>query len=65
MAKKESTLTNMIIALFVITFGASAALGAVYELTKEPIAAAKLAKKNAAISEVIPEFDNIPSTEVL
>ena len=64
MAKKESTLTNMVIALVVITFGASAALGAVYELTKEPIAAARLAKKNAAISEVIPSFDNIPSIEV-
>ena len=64
MAKKESTLTNMLVALVVITFGASAALGGIYELTKEPIAAARLAKKNAAISEVIPGFDNEPSTEV-
>ena len=64
MAKKESTIGNMLFALFVITFVASSALGAVYSFTKEPIAAAMLAKKNAAISEVIPAFNNVPSEEV-
>lgn len=64
MAKKESTLSNMVIALVVITLGASAALGGVYELTKEPIAAAKLEKKINAISNVIPQFDNIPTQDV-
>lgn len=64
MSKKESTLTNMVIALVVITLGASAALGGVYELTKDPIAAARLAKKNNAISSVIPAFDNVPTTDV-
>lgn len=63
MAKKESTLSNMVIALLVITLAASAALGGVYELTKEPIAAAKLEKKNNAIGKVIPEFNNIPTDE--
>jgi electron transport complex protein RnfG len=63
MAKKESTIGNMLFALFVITFVASSALGAVYSFTKEPIAAAMLAKKNAAISEVIPGFNNVPSEE--
>ena len=63
MAKKESTLANMVIALFVITFVASAALGGIYEITKEPIAAAKLEKKIRAVSEVIPVFDNIPTDE--
>ena len=63
MAKKESTLSNMVIALVVITLGASAALGGVYELTKEPIAAAKLEKKNNAIGKVIPVFNNIPTDE--
>lgn len=63
MAKMESSLGNMFLSLFIITFLASSALGAVYSLTKEPIAAALLAKKNAAISEVIPEFNNTPSTE--
>ena len=63
MAKKESTLVNMVIALVVITFAASAALGGIYELTKEPIAAAKLEKKIRAIGNVIPAFDNIPTDE--
>lgn len=63
MAKKESTLINMIIALFVITFIASASLGLVYQVTKEPIATARLAKKMEAIQNVVPEFNNHPSTE--
>lgn len=64
MAKKESTIGNMLLALSLITFLASASLGAVYSVTKEPIAAAMLAKKNNAIREVIPEFNNVPSDEV-
>ncbi len=64
MSKKESNLINMFIALFVITFVASASLGGIYELTKEPIAAAKLEKKNNAIRQVIPEFDNSPTDSV-
>jgi len=64
MAKMESTIGNMFLSLVTITFFASSALGAVYSLTKEPIASALLAKKNAAISEVIPEFNNTPSAEV-
>ena len=47
-----------------ITFVASASLGGIYELTKEPIAAAKLEKKNNAIRQVIPEFDNSPTVDV-
>lgn len=64
MAKRESTIGNMLLALTVITFVASSALGAVYSITKEPIAAAMLAKKNNAIMEVIPEFNNLPSDEM-
>ncbi|MDM8160498.1 RnfABCDGE type electron transport complex subunit G [Labilibaculum sp. K2S] len=62
--KKESTFINMVLVLFVITLIASAALGAVYEITKEPIAAAKLAKKLNAIKEVVPDFNNNPSDEM-
>ena len=40
MAKKESTLKNMVICLLTITVVASAALAGVYNMTKEPIAAA-------------------------
>ena len=62
--KKESTFINMVLVLFVITLVASAALGAVYEITKEPIAAAKLEKKLNAIKEVVPDFNNNPSDEM-
>jgi electron transport complex protein RnfG len=62
--KKESTFINMVLVLFIITLVASAALGGLYELTKEPIAAAKLAKKLKAIKEVVPAFDNNPNDEV-
>ncbi|MCC5927902.1 MAG: RnfABCDGE type electron transport complex subunit G [Cyclobacteriaceae bacterium] len=60
MAKKESTFFNMVFSLSVITLVASAALGYVYEFTKEPIAAAQLAKKVRAISVVVPEYNNNP-----
>jgi len=63
MAKKESTLTNMLVALIVVTLVASTALGFVYQVTKEPIAAAKLAKKLDAIQKVVPPFDNDPNAE--
>ncbi|MCG8412305.1 MAG: RnfABCDGE type electron transport complex subunit G [Bacteroidales bacterium] len=63
MAKKESTFVSMVLTLFIITFVASAALGYLYELTKEPIAASKLAKQNKAIMLVVPEFDNQPVDE--
>jgi len=46
MAKKESTLKNMVICLLTITVVASAALAGVYNMTKEPIAAAANQKKN-------------------
>ena len=63
MAKKESTFGSMVLTLFLVTLASSAALGYVYELTKEPIAIAKAAKKNLAIKRVTPEFDNQPSEE--
>ena len=63
MAKRESTFLNMVVALFVVTFVASSSLGFIYELTKEPIAAAGMAKKNEAISSVVPGFDNDPGQE--
>lgn len=63
MAKKESTLINMLVALIVVTLVASTALGFVYQVTKEPIAAAKLAKKLDAIQKVVPAFDNDPNAE--
>lgn len=64
MAKKESTLFNMVFSLVVVTLIASTALGYVYELTKGPIAEAKLAKKISAIDEVVVDYDNNPVDEM-
>ncbi|NJN25116.1 MAG: RnfABCDGE type electron transport complex subunit G [Cyclobacteriaceae bacterium] len=64
MAQKESTLFNMISSLVVVTLIASTALGYVYELTKGPIAEAKLAKKLKAIDEVVLEYNNKPVEEM-
>lgn len=63
MAKKESTFINMLLTLFLVTLGASAAMGYVYELTKDAIADANAAKKNLAIKRVLPEFNNEPGQE--
>jgi Na+-translocating ferredoxin:NAD+ oxidoreductase subunit G len=63
MAKRESTFLNMVLALFVITLVASSLLGFIYELTKEPIERALVAKKNEAISLVVPSFDNDPGAD--
>jgi electron transport complex protein RnfG len=65
MAKKESTLTNMVLTLLVITLLASLALGGIYNLTKEPIALAKKQKQEKAIKEVIPDFDTLISRKVM
>ncbi len=62
--KKESTFLGMVLVLFVVTLVASAALGSIYSLTKEPIAKAKLEKKLQAIKQVVPDFDNNPSAEM-
>ena len=49
----------MVLVLLGITLVASFSLGAVYNLTKEPIAKAQLAKKEAAIKQVVPDFDQL------
>ena len=60
----ESTLKNMVLTLLVITLVASAAIGGIYSLTKSAIELSKTAKVNEAIKEVLPSFDNDPSSEV-
>lgn len=64
MAKLESSLRNMILSLLLISLVMSAALGFVFNLTKDPIAAAVKAKEVNAVKEVLPEFDNDPTTEI-
>lgn len=60
MAKRESNLINMVLTLLIITLISGGVLGYIYELTKNPIAKAKLEKKVKAIKGVLPEFDNNP-----
>ena len=64
MAKTESTLKNMVLSLTLISLGASACLGFVYELTKGPIELSVLNKKLEAIKLVVPVFDNNPNDEM-
>ena len=53
----KSTLINMVAVLFSITLIASAGVGAVNMITVEPIAAAKAAATQQALSEVLPAFE--------
>jgi electron transport complex protein RnfG len=64
MAKKESTFKNMLLSLTLISLGASAALGYVYEFTKGPIEISKMNKKLNAIKTVVPPFTNNPDREM-
>lgn len=65
MKKKESTLVNMVVVLFVITLAAGLSLGYVNDLTLEPKARAKLAKMVKALNIVLPQFDNNPINAVI
>lgn len=64
MAAKKDTLLNMFVALFVICVVSGGVLGLVYNATKDPIAAAEAAKKNEAIKNVLPEFNELKETMV-
>jgi electron transport complex protein RnfG len=63
-SKTESTLRNMVLALFLVALASATSLGYIYELTKGPIDAAKLKKKLDAISVVVPEFTNDPNADM-
>ena len=54
MAKKKSSLINMLVALFVITAISGGLLGLVYGMTKDTIAEVDLKKNQAAIQAVLP-----------
>ena len=62
--KRPSTLINMILGLGLVALVASALLGVVYSVTKEPIAIAKAKKLNEAIQLVSPKFNNDPAAEI-
>lgn len=59
MAKRESTFSNMVVTLFAVTFIAAAALGFVYDMTKDAIAESKLKAQSEAIKKVLPEFNEL------
>ena len=59
MVKRESTFINMVVTLFAVTFIAAAALGFVYDLTKDAIELAKIKAQNEAIEKVLPEFEEL------
>lgn len=60
MAQLESSFKNMVIVLSVIALIAAGTLASVYEFTKAPIEASKLAKQQNAIKEVLPaSFDHL------
>lgn len=55
MKKLESTLTNMVLSLTLITIVATSILAAMNEVTKAPIEAANRQALEAALAEVLPE----------
>ena len=63
MAKKESTLTNMLIALMVITIVSGGVLGYIYSLTKPAIDKVEENKNIKAINEVLKTDVSIAKTE--
>ncbi|MBO5345678.1 MAG: RnfABCDGE type electron transport complex subunit G [Paludibacteraceae bacterium] len=65
MKKLESSFANMVIVLTVITVVAAACLGAMNNLTAEPIAASKKAKQEEAIKAVLPEFTTVDEEAIV
>jgi len=63
-SKRESNFINMVLTLFMVSAVAALALGAVYTVTKEPIALAKKKKLEAAIKTVLPDFDTLQAEKI-
>ena len=59
MAKRESTFINMVVTLFAVTLIAAAALGFVYDLTKDAIEIAKSKAQSEAIAKVLPPYETL------
>lgn len=59
MAKRESTFANMVLTLLMVTVVAGFTLSMIYNVTKEPIEQGRYERKQAAISFVVPEFDEL------
>lgn len=65
MKRLESTFVNMVVVLTLITLIVAGGLGAMYMVTEEPIAEAQKAKQEAAIREVLPEYDHVDTAIVM
>lgn len=65
MAKLQSTFMNMTLVLTGISLFAAVALGSVYSATQEPIEAAKTAKQQQAIKDVLPAFERMDEAEII
>ncbi len=63
MKRLASTLPNMILSLGIITIGAGALLGLMYDVTKEPIQLQMTEQQQSAIKEVAPAYDNNPEAD--
>lgn len=63
MAKLESSFKNMMLVLTSITLFAALILGSMHELTKAPIEAARKAKQENAIKDVLPVFDRMDAAQ--
>ncbi len=59
MAQRESTFTNMVVTLLLVTGIAATALGYVYDLTKDAIEVAKLKAQAEAITKVLPKYETL------
>ncbi len=62
--KLESNFKNMVLVLTLISLIAAGILGAVYTVTEEPIAIAKMAKQQEAIKQVLNDFDRLEDETV-
>jgi len=67
MINLKKTENVIVLGLFLGLIGgvAAALLGYVFEITKEPIKKAQMAKTNQALKDVLPDFNNQPSEEIL
>lgn len=65
MKKLASTLPNMVLSLTGICLVVAALLGFMYKVTLEPIRQTEEKNKNAAIEEVVPNFDKLEESESL
>jgi electron transport complex protein RnfG len=62
MAQPQSNFKNMFLALFAVTFVASAILGGINEATRSAIAKADIEQQNIAIATILPPFDYLGSS---